>query len=515
LPPTDSHPTGTVPDIQQAIGLALQHHTAGRLPEAESIYQQILHTDPNQPVALHLLGVIAHQVGKNDIAVDFITKALDVKPDYAEAHVNLGNSLKELGRLEDSAASYNKALEITPGIAAAHYNLGVVYKELGRLDESVASYRRTIAIAPDYAEAHNNLGNALHDLGQSEDAVIGYRDALAARSDYAEAHCNLGNVLRHLGKADEAAASCQEALANQPEYAEAHSNLGIAFQDLGKLEEAAVSLRKAISINPGSAVAQFNLHSLLIDPDDMAPSINCLKRAVEINPGNAYYRFMLGVLMDFCGDPEAASHLDIVESGNDTDRARLDAWGYIQSANEKLPPMIGSSIEAFELGIDAAPKDGLVLEFGVRFGTTIRQVAELANQDVHGFDSFEGLPEAWHHEPKGSYSTHGVVPSVAENVILHDGWFEDTLPGFVEKYPDPVRFINMDCDLYSSTKTVLDSLARQIVPGTVLVFDEYIGHEKWREHEFKAFQEAVATYGWKYEYLCFSFMTKQAAVRII
>ena len=69
--------------IQQAIDLAVQHHTAGRFFEAESIYQQILQTDPNQPVALNLLGVIAHQVGKNDIAVDLITKALSLKPDYA------------------------------------------------------------------------------------------------------------------------------------------------------------------------------------------------------------------------------------------------------------------------------------------------------------------------------------------------------------------------------------------------------------------------------------------------
>ena len=81
--------------IQQAIDLAVQHHNAGRLPEAESIYQQILQADPNQPVALHLLGVIAHQMGKNDVAFDLITKALAIKPDYAEAHNNLGNVLKE------------------------------------------------------------------------------------------------------------------------------------------------------------------------------------------------------------------------------------------------------------------------------------------------------------------------------------------------------------------------------------------------------------------------------------
>jgi len=75
--------------IQQALELAVQHHTAGRLSEAETIYQQLLHSDPNQPVALNLLGVIAHQTEKNELAVDLIIKALTNRPDYAEAHYNL------------------------------------------------------------------------------------------------------------------------------------------------------------------------------------------------------------------------------------------------------------------------------------------------------------------------------------------------------------------------------------------------------------------------------------------
>ena len=157
----------------------------------------------------------------------------------------------------------------------------------------------------------------------------------------------------------------------------------------------------------------------------------------------------------------------------------------------------------------------LVLEFGVRFGTSIRLIGGLVEQEVHGFDSFEGLPEAWHHEPKGSYSTKGAIPSVQENVVLHEGWFEKTLPVFIEKYEAPVRFINIDCDIYSSTKTVLDILASQIAPGTVIVFDEYLGNESWRNDEFKAFQESVLKYGWKYEYLCFSFVTKQVVIRIL
>jgi len=79
----------------------------------------------------------------------------------------------------------------------------------------------------------------------------------------------------------------------------------------------------------------------------------------------------------------------------------------------------------------------------------------------------------------------------------------------------PVRFMNIDCDIYSSTKTILELFTKQIVPGTVIVFDEYIGNLNWREDEFKAFQEAVFKQGWKYEYLCFSFFTNQVVVRII
>ena len=100
-------PEQQTPTIQQSLDLAVQHHTAGRLPEAESIYQQILQADPNQPAALHLLGVIAHQVGKHDVAVDLIMKALAIKPDLAEAHNNLGNALQELGKLDEAITSYH------------------------------------------------------------------------------------------------------------------------------------------------------------------------------------------------------------------------------------------------------------------------------------------------------------------------------------------------------------------------------------------------------------------------
>ncbi|MEJ1958384.1 MAG: class I SAM-dependent methyltransferase [Nitrosomonadales bacterium] len=220
-------------------------------------------------------------------------------------------------------------------------------------------------------------------------------------------------------------------------------------------------------------------------------------------------------MLDYTGNQEAAEiHFDLVEKSANCIGRSLDAWRYLKSANDTLPLITGNNIQAFQLGIAASDTDGLVMEFGVRFGTSIRQIAKLVDQEVHGFDSFEGLPEQWHDEPKGSYSTKGVIPNVPDNVLLYAGWFEDTLPTFLKKHSGTVRFMNIDCDIYSSTKTILDLLANRIVPGTVIVFDEYIGNEFWREDEFKAFQEAVVRNNWDYEYLCFSFFTKQVVVRI-
>ena len=156
--------------IQQAIDLGVQHHTAGRLPQAEAIYQQILQSSPKQPIALHLLGVIAHQSGKNDIAVDLITKALAIKPDFAEAHSNLGTALKNLGKLEDSLGSYHKAISLKPDYTEAHNNLGTALQDLGRLDDAVVSYEKALKLKPDYALAHNNLGTVLNVLGRFTEA---------------------------------------------------------------------------------------------------------------------------------------------------------------------------------------------------------------------------------------------------------------------------------------------------------------------------------------------------------
>jgi Flp pilus assembly protein TadD len=370
-----------------------------------------------------------------------------------------------------------------------------------------ASFDQQLHHALRLAHAHFQHGN----IPQS---VAVCHQILQTLPEQPDARHLLGIIELQQGNIEVAIADLQHALKGRPTNPEYLGNLGFAYHEKGELDAALRHYTQVLHIAPDSVNALYNQHALLLDTNRSA-AIENLKRLLRANPSDNDAHYMLGVLLECSGDIEAAKvNLEFLRNGSPLDRARLDAWQYIKSANKLLPPITGSMIETFRLAMDAAPKDGMVLEFGVRFGNTIRQIASLASQQVYGFDSFEGLPEVWHHEPKGSYTTRGEIPTVPSNVQLLAGWFEDTLPKFLEEHSGHVRFVNIDCDIYSSTKTVLDQLAPRIVSGSVLVFDEYIGNEHWREDEYKAFQEAVAEYGWEYEYLCFSVFTKQVVVRI-
>ena len=158
---------------------------------------------------------------------------------------------------------------------------------------------------------------------------------------------------------------------------------------------------------------------------------------------------------------------------------------------------------------------GQYLEFGVYEGDSINFIASiLPDKIIYGFDSFEGLPEDWRYDlQKGDFGVSGKLPKVNANVRLIKGWFNETLPEFVKAHPEPCAFIHVDCDLYSSTKTIFDNLKNQIVSGTVIAFDEYFNYPDWQEGEYKAFMELVAEKNFEFEYLARTDIA-QVAVKI-
>lgn len=150
--------------------------------------------------------------------------------------------------------------------------------------------------------------------------------------------------------------------------------------------------------------------------------------------------------------------------------------------------------ETLRHALRAAPAEGLVLEFGVASGSTLRTIAAAWPGPVYGFDSFDGLPEHWRlGYDAGAFATDAVPEVPGAELVV--GLFEDVLPRFLAEHPGPVAFVHVDCDLYSSTRTVLQHLGDRLVPGTVLLFDEYYNYPGWQEHEHRAWQEHVARDG--------------------
>jgi tetratricopeptide (TPR) repeat protein/SAM-dependent methyltransferase len=220
--------------------------------------------------------------GKLDEAIDCYRRALAYKPDFADAHTNLGTALHRLGKLNEAVTSYRAALSFTPYAADLHYNLGSAFMALGRPDEAVACFRSALSVKPDHAFAHGNLGNVLHASGKPDEAISSYRKAITLRPDYVDAHFNLGVALHAQGKLDEAIACYQNALALRPDFAAALGNLGFVLQTQGKLAPAIACYQKAIAVRPSDARMHNNLGNALDELGRVDEAVSAYKRALAL-----------------------------------------------------------------------------------------------------------------------------------------------------------------------------------------------------------------------------------------
>ncbi|MET8761270.1 class I SAM-dependent methyltransferase [Lentzea sp. NPDC004782] len=170
--------------------------------------------------------------------------------------------------------------------------------------------------------------------------------------------------------------------------------------------------------------------------------------------------------------------------------------------------------KTLEHALSLAPEGGLALEFGVYTGTTLKIIATAREgKDVYGFDSFEGLPENWRNGfPAGAFNVEGLPEVPGAELVV--GWFDEVLPGFLRSHEGPVTFLHVDCDLYSSTKTVLELVGPRLVEGSVIVFDEYFNFPGWQDHEHKAWSEYVAQTGIEFSYEAFTYDNEQVTMRV-
>ena len=193
--------------------------------------------------------------------------------------------------------------------------------------------------------------------------------------------------------------------------------------------------------------------------------------------------------------------------------AKRETLAYI---NENMvdAPYFEKHPQLVKYALDQRRKTGLHLEFGVGRGKSMRWIAPEVDGAVHGFDSFEGIQEHWNGNPIGAFAQKR-MPKVPENVEFHVGYFDATLPGFLASHPEPIAFLHVDCDLYSSTVTIFELLGDRLQEGSIILFDKYYNFHRWQQHEFKAFQEFVEKSGLTYEYIAYSVTGQQVAVRVL
>jgi len=303
------------------LATAIEAFQAGRLEAAQRAAAAVLDWQPANPVALHLLGVIARRAGDAATAADFLGRAVAAEPGYANAYNDLGGALFDLGRLEDAANAHERGLELLPDDVGQTMNLGNVYRALGRHDDALGQYQKALDLAPGLAGARVSIGMIKRAQGDAAGALKYLRPAAAAEPEMAVAQANLGKALLETGDAaaaepvlaratglapddaetwfflgtarrsldDKAGAlaAFEAATAAAPGYARAWNNRGFVLDELDRLEDAVAAYESALAADPGFADAMVNLGNARREQGSLDDALALYERALAAAPGRA------------------------------------------------------------------------------------------------------------------------------------------------------------------------------------------------------------------------------------
>jgi predicted O-linked N-acetylglucosamine transferase (SPINDLY family) len=271
-------------EVAQLFERAVSLQKTGLIPDAQAVYRQLLKLAPRHFDALYLLGMSEYHARSYQEAERHLSKAAEVEPRSAKAHLNRGVVLYALGRFEEAGGSYKRAIALDPGYAVAWNNLGNVCLILQRLEAAIENYDKALAAKPDFPNAWYNRGLALQQLGRHQEALLSHQQALALDPIYVEALVGQGSALRALGRLAEALHSYDRAVAINPNFAEAFNNRGNILRELKRLDEARECFDKAIAIKPDFAEAHNGRGGVSTNLRDYDQAIMSLGQALAVRP---------------------------------------------------------------------------------------------------------------------------------------------------------------------------------------------------------------------------------------
>ncbi len=493
-------------DKDKLIQDAFMHHSQGNIEKAIECYQLFIDSGHTDPKVFSNYGSICKQLGQTKFAITLYQKSIDLYPDSPEAYANLGLILKDQGNLKAALINTRKAIEINPNSAVFYYNLANIFRDLGNLKEAKSNILKTIELNPIFAEGYLNLSTICKDLGDLNKAEIYSRKAIELNPAFGGAYSNLGSVLSELGKFDQAEKYVHKAIELNPNSAIYHYNLANIFLSQGMAQKAEICNKRALEINPNFADAAWNLSGCV---KTIQESEKWLKKCLEIDSNHIAAKVTLSILRAHQSDNLLFNEL---ANSDLQHHPFIRSFLWVLSLNHR-PRLDFNKWEFFDNLIKVSDKNRPFYEFGVWRGISFRYLLKAFNKG-YGFDTFDGLPEDWHNQKKGSYSSEGNQPEINGGTFI-EGKFQDTLPKFFSKARPTASIINFDADLYSSTICAINHAKSIIDEDTILIFDEFIMNDYWEEDEYKALNEFCLMNDFIYKVIAVCYFSKQVAVKLI
>ena len=261
-------------------------HQQGHLREASLIYEAVLKSDPENAESMHLLGLVAAQSGKHELAVNWITKALAINPQNSKFHNNLGTALLDSKLYAKAIASYDAALRFKPDFADAYYNKSLALVQLKEWDSAVQSLQHALLHESEFFEALYLLGNTLQEVGRFDEAITSYKSAIDINSNYAPLFYNLGNAFKAKRQFKTAIENYNKSLAIDPNFVDAYVNRGVALKESMQIEEAIKSYKLALNINSDCVTGFFNLGNAYKENHQYELAVISYDNAIRLDASN-------------------------------------------------------------------------------------------------------------------------------------------------------------------------------------------------------------------------------------
>lgn len=305
--------------VDEAMHIATQLQSEGKLEQAETILNRILATNPSHAYALHLLGIIAYQVGKITLGIQLIEQAIQSNPNVALFHSNLGEMHRKLKAIHLSIQCGQHAIALDPNSATALSNLGIAYYDAKQYEQAEKCHKQALAINPRLSCSLNNMGSIYKAYGQTKQAIEFYQAAIAASSHFVEPYNNLGAVLLQQQEFKKAFECLRQAIILAPAFAEAHCNLGLILLGLDQCDNALIHFEKALQLKPDYAEAYYGIAKVYLHQHHFTKSEHSIRQAMMKDPQQIeFYNLLAEIYHQQGNDAEALTHLELAQSIDST-----------------------------------------------------------------------------------------------------------------------------------------------------------------------------------------------------